>query len=85
VRFAAIELTCFGEVLPGPGHSRHLRLATELAVGAHLARHPRHFRGKPAELIDHRVDDLPDPQEFTPQRPAVDLRQHPLGEITSCD
>src|SRR5205814_1861488 len=55
-----------GEVLPGAGHSGHLRLAPELAVGAHLARHPRHFRSKPAELIDHRVDDLPYPQEFTP-------------------
>src|SRR5207302_9848505 len=55
-----------GEVLPGAGHSGHLRLAPELALAAHLARHPRHFRGKPAELIDHRVDDLPYPQEFTP-------------------
>src|SRR5207249_4632669 len=35
---------------------RHLRLADELALGAHLARHPRHFRGERIELVHHRVD-----------------------------
>src|SRR2546425_13108773 len=39
-----------GEVLPGPGHSGHLRLAPELAVAAHLARHPRDLRGEPIQL-----------------------------------
>src|SRR5258706_6243817 len=43
-------------VLPGPGHPGHLRLTAEFAVGAHLARHPRHFRGEAVELIHHRVD-----------------------------
>ena len=36
----------------------HLRLAPQLAVGAHLARHPRHLRGERVELVHHRVDDL---------------------------
>ena len=45
-----------GQILPGPGDTRDLRLAAELALGAHLARHPAHLRGEPVELIDHRVD-----------------------------
>src|SRR6185369_11516536 len=45
-----------GEVGPGPGDARHLRLAAELALGADFARHARHFRGEAVQLIDHRVD-----------------------------
>ena len=45
-----------GEVLPGAGHARHHGLATELALGADLARHARDFRREAGELIDHRVD-----------------------------
>src|SRR5213076_668496 len=47
-----------GEILPGAGDARHHGLAAQLALGAHLARHARHFRGKRAQLIDHRVDGL---------------------------
>src|SRR4028119_1120697 len=36
---------------PGRG-----RLAAELASGADLPRHARHFRGEGVQLIDHRVD-----------------------------
>ena len=35
-----------GEVLPRAADARHLRLAAELAFGADLARHARHFRGE---------------------------------------
>ena len=45
-----------GEILPGAGHAGHLRLAAELALGADLAGHARHFRGERRELLDHRVD-----------------------------
>ncbi len=45
-----------GEVLPGAGDARHDRLAAELAFGADLAGHARHFRGEGAQLVDHRVD-----------------------------
>src|SRR5271157_3597785 len=44
-----------GEVLPGAGHAEHLRLAAELAFGADLARHPRHFRGEGAQLLHHGI------------------------------
>src|SRR5229473_390703 len=36
-----------GEILPGARHPRHLRLATELALGTHLARHPPPPRRSP--------------------------------------
>ena len=39
-----------------PADARHLRLAAELAFGADLARHARHFGREGVELIDHRVD-----------------------------
>ena len=35
-----------GQVLPGAADALDLRLAAELAFGAHLARHARHFRGE---------------------------------------
>src|SRR5438132_1608713 len=47
-----------GEILPGARHPRHLRLAAELAVGAHFARHPRHLAGERIELVHHRVDEI---------------------------
>ena len=43
-----------GQVLPGAGDAADLRLAAELAFGADLARHARHFRGERVELVDHR-------------------------------
>ena len=39
-----------------PRHARHLRLAAQLSVGAHFARHARHFSGERVELVHHRVD-----------------------------
>ena len=56
VRLVAIEVDVVGQVLPGAGDAGHLRLAAELAFGADLARHARHFGGERVELIDHRVD-----------------------------
>ena len=69
------------EVLPGPGYPRHPRLASELALGAHLAHHPRHLRGEAVQLDDHRVHDLADPLKLAAQWQAVDLEQHALRQI----
>src|SRR5207302_1165167 len=44
------------DVPPRAGHAAHLRLAAQLAFGAHLARDARHFAGEGVELVDHRVD-----------------------------
>ena len=40
------EVDVVGQVLPGAGDARHLRLAAELAVGADLARHAGHLAAK---------------------------------------
>ena len=56
VRLPAIEVDVVGQVLPGAGDALHVGLAAELAFGADLARHPRHFRGERGELVHHRVD-----------------------------
>ena len=45
-----------GEVLPGTGNARHLRLTAELTFGAHFARHAGHLRCERVKLIHHRVD-----------------------------
>ena len=42
----AHEVDVVGEILPRPRHAGHLRLATELALGADFAGHARHFRGE---------------------------------------
>ena len=55
VRLPAI-VHVVGQVLPGAGHALTSRLAAELALGAHLARHARHFGGERAQLVHHRVD-----------------------------
>ncbi len=45
-----------GQVLPRARDALHLGLAAQLAFGAHLARHARHFGGERRELVHHRVD-----------------------------
>ena len=59
-----------------PGDARHDRLPAELAVGADFARDARHFRGKAAELVDHRVDRFLELQDL-----AADVDRDLLGEI----
>ena len=54
-----------GQILPGAGHTGHLRLAAELALGTDLARHARHFAGKRVQLIHHRVDGVLQLQDLT--------------------
>ncbi len=44
------------QVLPDPGHPRHLRLAAQLALGADLPRYPRHLGSEGRELVHHRID-----------------------------
>ena len=58
------EVHGIGEVLPGAGDAGDLRLTAELALGADLARHARHFAGKGVELIDHRVDGVLQFEDF---------------------
>ena len=54
-QIAGHEVHIVGEVLPGARHALDLRLAAELALGADLARHPRHLRGEGRQLVHHQV------------------------------
>src|SRR6185437_13036076 len=58
------EVDVVGEILPGAGDLRHFGLAAELALGADLARHARHFGGERIELVDHRVDGILEFENF---------------------
>ena len=53
-----------GQILPGAGDARHLRLAAEQAFGADLARHARHLRSEAVELVHHRVDGVFQLEDF---------------------
>ena len=75
------EVHRVGQVLPGAGHALHLGLAAQLALGAHLARHPRHFGREGAQLLHHLVDDHGGAQEFAFQPAAVGLQRHRLGQV----
>ena len=68
-----------GQVLPGAGDARHLRLAAELALGADLARHAGHFAGEAVQLIDHRVDGLLELQDLAAHVDGDLLRQVAAG------
>src|SRR5438105_11066550 len=62
------RIHALGQVLPGAGDPRDLRLPAELSFGADLAGHPRHLRGEGAELIDHLVDGFLQLQDLAPGR-----------------
>ena len=79
------RIDALGQFLPHAGHLDDLRLAAELAFGADLARHARHFRGEHAELLDHGVDDGRSLQELALQRAAVDIEAHGLHQIAFGD
>ena len=82
------EVDVVGQVLPGAGDARHLRLAAELAFGADLARDARDFRGEGVELVHHRVDGVLQLEDFAlhvhgdlaRQVAARDGRRH-LGDV----
>ena len=58
------EVDVVGEILPGAGDARHLRLAAELAFGADLARDARHLAGEGVELVHHGVDGVLELENF---------------------
>src|SRR5262249_54744509 len=63
-KIARHRVDAVGQVLPRSGDAGNGRLATKLAVGAHLARHARYFRGEGVELIDHGVHRLLQDQDL---------------------
>jgi len=71
----------FCQVLPYPGNAANLCLTAEFAFGADFAGHPRHFRCKYGELIDHRVDQFCGAQELAFQCATISLQGHGLAQI----
>ena len=63
-QIAGHEVDAVGQVLPGAGDARHLRLTAELAFGADLAGDAGDFRGKAVELVHHRVDGVFELEDF---------------------
>src|SRR5207237_738402 len=51
---AGHEVHVIGQVFPRAGHAGHLRLTTELAVGADFASDARDFPGERVQLVHHR-------------------------------
>jgi hypothetical protein len=56
VRLDGHEVHRVGEVAPRAGHAVHVGLTAESPVGAHFARHARHFGRERAQLVHHSVD-----------------------------
>ena len=69
-----------GQVLPRAGDAGNDRLTAELAFGADLARHARHFGGERAQLIDHRVDGFLELQDFAAHIDRDLVRQVAVGD-----
>ena len=61
---AGHEVDVVGEILPGAGHARDLRLAAEFAFGTDFAGHARYFAGEGVELVHHRVDGVLEFENF---------------------
>ena len=68
------EVDVVGEVLPRARHAGHLRLAAQLAFGAHFAGHAGDFRREGVELVHHRVDGVLKLAESRPCTSTVILR-----------
>ena len=64
VRLPAIAVHAVGQVLPGSRHAGHVGLAAQLAFGADLAGHARHFGREAVQLIHHRVDRVLQLEDF---------------------
>src|SRR4029077_16730864 len=69
-----------GQILPGAGDAAHHRLPTELAFGAGLARHARHFAGERIKLVHHRIDGVFQLGDFAAHVHGDLLRQVAAGD-----
>ena len=76
---AGHEVDGVGQVLPGAADALDLGLAAQLAFGAHLARHARHFAGERVELVHHGVDGVLQLQNFAAHVHRDLARQVALG------
>src|SRR4029077_11603698 len=77
---AGHEVNRIGQVPPCPAHARHLRLAAEAALRAHLARHPGDLAGERGELVNHGVDGVLELQDLAASVHSDILAQVALGD-----
>ncbi len=80
VRLPGHQVDVVGQVLPGAGDALDLRLAAELAFGAHFARHARHFGREGVELVHHGVDGVLQLEDLALHVDGDLLRQVALGD-----
>ncbi len=81
VRFDGHRVHRVRQILPRSRHTRHQRLAAQLAVRAHLAGHARHLGREHAQLLNHRVHDVRRAQELALQRPPIHVQPDRLRQI----
>src|SRR4029077_4755713 len=72
------------KIFPGTCDARHVRLTTEPAFGTDLAGYARDFRGKRAQLLDHRVQRFFELQDLAAHVDRDLLRQIAIRNC-SCD
>src|SRR5947209_2882735 len=65
-----------GQIFPDAADTFYDRLAAELALGADLAGHARHFGGERAELVHHGVDGVFELEDLAP-----DVHGDLFGEV----
>ena len=80
VRFEAIELTLSVRSFQVPATPNTCAWPAQLAFGADLARHARHFRGEGPQLLHHGVHGF-----FELQNLAFDVNCDLSAEVTAGD
>ena len=73
---ASHKIDIIRQVFPGAGHAFDFRLAAEFAFSADFASDTRHLGGEGGELVDHRVDDVFDLENF-----PADVDGDLLGQV----
>src|SRR5207248_3097270 len=77
---AGQRVDAFGQVLPGAGHAKHLRLAAQLSFRAHLPGYAGDLGSERAELVHHRVDGVLQRQHLAAYVDGDLLREVTVGD-----
>ena len=77
---AGHHVDAVGQVLPRAGDALDVGLAAQLSFRSHFAGHAGDFRGKRAQLIDHRVDGVLQLEDF-----SLDVDGDFLGQVAVGD
>src|SRR5207249_2414195 len=80
-QIAGHQVDVVGQVFPDARHALNVRLAAQLALGAHLAGDARHLAREGVQLADHRVHGPGGVQDLALERAPVDLQGHGLRQV----